>query len=443
MTAREISKSNSVRTLQGFHESPKEWPWNRLESLCSGVFDCPHSTPIITTSGPYLARTQDISTGIFRQRNAVHVSEATYVQRTSRVIPSHGDLIYSREGTYFGVAAEVPNNTQVCLGQRMVLIRPDPRAVHFRFLRYWLNSPAVASFIHGQRDGSVAERLNLPTIRALPVLTPTLPEQQAIAEILGALDDKIAVNERIAETTATLSRAMMQSLWKQGGVSSVTTDQDLTAPGWTRTTLGELCAKGGGSIQTGPFGSQLHASDYVETGIPSVMPQNIGENIISEKGIARITNADALRLSKYLLTEGDVVYSRRGDVKRRALVRRHESGWLCGTGCLRVRAGNAVEPLFLSHYLGEPEVQNWIQQHAVGATMPNLNTSILGAVPVVLPASDVRSRINEKFSALDARSISAISENKTLTALRDTLLPQLVTGKLRIKDAERAVEDAV
>src|SRR6266702_1468976 len=90
---------------------------------------------------------------------------------------------------------------------------------------------------------------------------------------------------------------------------------------WQVTTLGELCRAGLGDIQTGPFGSQLHASDYVPAGIPSVMPQNIGDNFIVEDGIARITAEDAARLSRYLLNVGDIVYSRRGDVERRALVR--------------------------------------------------------------------------------------------------------------------------
>src|SRR2546422_6482046 len=96
---------------------------------------------------------------------------------------------------------------------------------------------------------------------------------------------------------------------------------------WEYTTLGAACERGGGDIQTGPFGSQLHASDYVPSGIPSVMPQNIGDNVIVEDGIARISPNDAARLSRYLLREGDIVYSRRGDVERRALVRLEQSGW--------------------------------------------------------------------------------------------------------------------
>src|SRR5260221_10707196 len=150
---------------------------------------------------------------------------------------------------------------------------------------------------------------------------------------------------------------------------------------WEQTTLGEACTRNGGDIQTGPFGSQLHASDYVPIGIPSIMPQNIGDNRISTDGIAYITRKDAERLNRYRVRKGDIVYSRRGDVERRAIIRENEEGWLCGTGCLRIRFdNNNIDPLFISYYLGHPSVRQWIVRHAVGATMPNLNTGILSAL---------------------------------------------------------------
>lgn len=170
---------------------------------------------------------------------------------------------------------------------------------------------------------------------------------------------------------------------------------------WMETTLAELCSSGGGDIQTGPFGSQLHASDYVPSGIPSVMPQNIGDNVILEGGIARITPEDASRLSRYLLAPGNIVYSRRGDVERRAWVRPQQTGWLCGTGCLRVRLGSSANSRFMSYYLGHPEIRAWIVRHAIGATMPNLNTGILGAVPVVIPHLRDQVAIAEALGALD------------------------------------------
>ena len=161
---------------------------------------------------------------------------------------------------------------------------------------------------------------------------------------------------------------------------------------WELSTLGEIVDAGGGSVQTGPFGSQLHAADYVDEGIPSVMPKNIAIEGIVEEDIARITPEDASRLSKYLLDDGDIVYSRRGDVEKCALVKAEEAGWLCGTGCLRVRLGqnSKLSPEFLHAYLSTPAIREWISRNAIGATMPNLNTSILRDVPVLVPeAKDI------------------------------------------------------
>lgn len=136
---------------------------------------------------------------------------------------------------------------------------------------------------------------------------------------------------------------------------------------WIELTLGEAFL----SVQTGPFGSQLHKADYVEEGIPSIMPVNISDNRITTEGIARITEEDAKRLSKYRVKTGDIVYSRRGDVERRALVRENENGWLCGTGCIRVRFDEVrVDPEYASFQLGAPKCREWIVRHAIGGSVP-------------------------------------------------------------------------
>ncbi len=191
---------------------------------------------------------------------------------------------------------------------------------------------------------------------------------------------------------------------------------------WHVTTLGEACRRDGGDIQTGPFGSQLHASDYVPSGVPSIMPQNIGDNRILVDGIARITENDANRLSRYLVRPGDIVYSRRGDVERRSLVRAEEDGWLCGTGCLRVRLGDGeVDPVYCSYYLGHPDVRAWIVRHAVGATMPNLNTSILSALPLVIPPLYEQRAIASILGALDDKIDLNRRMNETLEAIARAL----------------------
>jgi type I restriction enzyme S subunit len=191
---------------------------------------------------------------------------------------------------------------------------------------------------------------------------------------------------------------------------------------WEQITLGEICSRGGGNIQTGPFGSQLHASDYVPVGVPSIMPQNIGNNRIMIDGIARIKTEDAERLGRYRVRPGDVVYSRRGDVERRALIRDEEDGWLCGTGCLRVRFGEgAVDPLFASYYLGHPSVKEWIVRHAVGATMLNLNTSILSALPFVAPPLPEQKFIAQVIGAFDDKIELNRRMNATLEQMAQAL----------------------
>lgn len=98
------------------------------------------------------------------------------------------------------------------------------------------------------------------------------------------------------------------------------------------TTLGTVSL----NIQTGPFGSQLHQSDYSEIGIPVVMPKDLINGKISEDSIARVGSDHVNRLSRHKIEAGDILYSRRGDVGRCAYATEHEAGWLCGTGCILV-----------------------------------------------------------------------------------------------------------
>lgn len=192
---------------------------------------------------------------------------------------------------------------------------------------------------------------------------------------------------------------------------------------WRTTTLGAICGEQGGAIQTGPFGSQLHTSDYKDIGIPVVMPTNIGEGGIDESGIARIDNFDVERLSQHKLKIGDIVFSRRGDVTKNALVRPHEVGWLCGTGCLKVRLGDETIAVakFISHCLRLPETKEWLIRHAVGATMPNLNTGILSAVPINLPPLKAQLDIATILGALDDRITLLRETNATLETIAQSL----------------------
>ena len=192
---------------------------------------------------------------------------------------------------------------------------------------------------------------------------------------------------------------------------------------WLHATLGEICSKQNGAIQTGPFGSQLHTSDYKEVGIPVVMPTNIGDGGIATDGIARIDCLDVERLQQHKLQLNDIVFSRRGDVTKNALIRTEEVGWLCGTGCLKVRLGEEriANPKFISYYLRLSETKEWLVRHAVGATMPNLNTGILSAVPITLPPLKTQLEIAAILGALDDRITLLRETNATLEAIAQAL----------------------
>ncbi|KLR20649.1 hypothetical protein ABR26_10565 [Enterobacter bugandensis] len=153
------------------------------------------------------------------------------------------------------------------------------------------------------------------------------------------------------------------------------------------------------------------------------MPKNIKIEEIDVEDIAKVSLSDAERLKKYQLAEGDIVYSRRGDVEKCALVTKNEANWLCGTGCLRIRIprNKSITPYFLHAFLSTPVTREWVSRHAIGATMPNLNTSILRDVPIVVPPFDSMNFIGAMWIKLNRKIILNRKINQTLEQMSQTL----------------------
>ena len=167
---------------------------------------------------------------------------------------------------------------------------------------------------------------------------------------------------------------------------------------WESVKLGDISS----GIQTGPFGSQLHQSDYTEDGTPVVMPKDLIGGKISEQSIARVGAEHVQRLQRHIIRNGDILYSRRGDVGRCAFATERETGWLCGTGCLRVTVNPRVaDKKFVFYQLQQSSTIGWVEKHAVGATMLNLNTTILSNIPVFLPPIETQRRIANIVSTYD------------------------------------------
>ena len=154
-------------------------------------------------------------------------------------------------------------------------------------------------------------------------------------------------------------------------------------------------------IQTGPFGSQLHKEDYVAVGTPIVTVEHLGNRVFTEQNLPRVSDEDKARLSKYVLAEGDMVFSRVGSVDRCSYVDAAHDGWMFSGRCLRVRPNSEIDPLFLYYFFCLEETKQFVRNIAVGATMPSINTKLLGEVEVTYPSLTDQQKIAAILSALD------------------------------------------
>ena len=299
------------------------------------------------------------------------VSDETYQERIARAEPRHGDLVYSREGTYFGIAAELPPGVRVCLGQRMVLLRPNEQKVNFRFLRYWLNSPVMARHIHGQRDGTVAERLNMPTIRALPVALPPLPGEYTIGAMLGALDDKIELNRRMNETL----EALAQTLFKNWFVDAAATK---LPKGWRAGTLGEVTENPRRGIQP----------DEIKSSTPYIGLEHMPRRCIA---LSDWGHADELESNKFEFERGEILFGKLRPYFHKVGVAPVDG--VCSTDILVVRPKAPEWFGFVLGHVSSVELVNHTNAASTGTKMPRANWNDIARFEVALPPESARRRI--------------------------------------------------
>lgn len=424
---------------------PDHWSWKRLDEISEGIFDCPHSTPKYTDKGPYVIRSQDVRSGVINLQEVAHVSDETYAERISRAEPKAGDLVYSREGTYFGIAAEVPTDVQMCLGQRMVLIRPDHRAIEHKYLRYWLNSKALSSYISGFRDGTVAERLNLPTIRGLPIPVARFEEQKSIAEILSSLDEKIELNRKQNRTL----EAIAQALFKRWFVEFEFPDEN-----------GRPYKSSGGAMQPSelgeiPVGWEVKplsdVTTYLSRGITPAYVEEGGVMVLNQRCVrdgwinteqARQHDAEARKIDGRELRAGDVLVNSTGmgTLGRVAHAVVVDDKVVVDSHITVVRADSShVPPEYLGVFLRLKERE--IEHMAEGSTgQTELSRAKLGELAVVVPDDEVLRLFSEVVADLNSKRALNWKESNSLALARDTLLPKLMSGELRVKEAAGLAE---
>lgn len=168
---------------------------------------------------------------------------------------------------------------------------------------------------------------------------------------------------------------------------------------WEQRELGEIS-----EIKTGPFGSSLHASDYVADGVPIITTEHFKFGSIEKNKylIPMVSDTDHSRLIAYSLKTGDIVFSRVGSVDINALVEPESDGWLFSGRVLRVRSSEKYDSGFLHNLLETDDVRNDIRNRAVGQTMPSINTQILSATELTIPSSKrEQQRIGNFFKGIN------------------------------------------
>jgi type I restriction enzyme S subunit len=399
------------------------------------------------TVGTPVVMPKDIVNGRVSEATIARVGEE-HVRRLAQHQLSVGDIVYGRRGDIGRRALVTATEAGWLCGTGCLRISPDSSVVEPRFLFYALGHPATTEAITKKAVGATMLNLNTTILREVQLLLPDLLTQERIASILGAYDDLIEVNRRRIAFLEEMARRLFEDWFVHfrlpGYVNtSMTPASEGPLPaGWSWQPLHAICERPDG-IQTGPFGSQLHQSDYTDEGVPVVMPKNIIGLRVEEDDIARIPEALAEQLGRHRMRTGDVVYGRRGDIGRRAYISSRERGWFCGTGCLRFRPDQSrVAPRYFFDALGLPVTFGAIKARAQGATMPNLSAGAVAGVPVMVPAVTLQKRYSATVEPLAQLQVTLADANARLSTSRDFLLPRLISGELSVAVVERELEAA-
>lgn len=167
---------------------------------------------------------------------------------------------------------------------------------------------------------------------------------------------------------------------------------------WEKVKLGNISV----CIQPGPFGSQLHNSDYSDEGTPIIMPKDMVEGHIRHSGLIKVPEEHVIRLQRHRVYEGNIMVARKGDVRKCVYITKSENGWLTGSDCLKVVLNEkCCFPKFIYYQLRSPYIGKWLEQISIGATMPSINTGLLSGIEIFLPPLEAQRRIADILSAYD------------------------------------------
>ena len=343
----------------------------------------------------------------------------TLVLRSSNV--SNGEVV-DADNVY--VNPQVVNSENVKVGDIVVVVRNGSRSLIGKHaqIKAFMPNTVIGAFMTGIRSecpkftnallntsrfeeeiamnmGATINQITGYMFSKMEFKVPYLDEQKKIGEYFEKLDHLITLHQRKYDKLQVLKKAMLEKMFPKNGSSVPEIRFKGFTDAWEQRKLGEIS-----EIKTGPFGSILHADDYVSEGVPIITTEHFKTGSLPQNasGLPQVSEVDYKRLSAYTLNNGDIVFSRVGSVDINALVTPFQRNWLFSGRVLRVRPEIDVLPQFLHTRLETESIKNDICARAVGQTMPSINTEILKATQLVLPTSMAEQKqIGLYFAKLD------------------------------------------
>jgi len=425
-----------------------------LESLCALIVDCPHSTPLWTDSGFIVLRNQNIKNGRLDLSAPSFTDAEHFADRNRRAKPTVGDIVITREAP-MGDVCIVPDGIECCLGQRQVLLRPDPALVSPRFLHYALQSVSVQRQIAwSEGTGSTVSNLRIPVLKALIIPTPPRVLQDNVAETLGALDDRIDLLRQINATLEAIAQALFKSWFvdfdpvrakaegrEPEGMDAATaalfpsefeeSELGLIPKGWRVVPFGDAVAiLGGGTPKTS-------VAAYWDGNIPwfSVVDAPASGQMFTLDTIKKVTQLGLENCSAKLLPPLTTIISARGTVGKVALT---GCDMAMNQSCYGLRPKVAGGESFV--YFSTVRFVDHLKRIAHGAVFDTITRSSFDQVSACVPPDDLLTCFGKVTAPLLERIRTSGFQAKSLIDLRDTLLPRLISGKLRLPETESLIE---
>ena len=424
-----------------------KWPEFRLDEITTLIIDCPHSTPEWTDSGVIVLRSNNIRNGALDLANPSFTTEEGYLDRIKRAIPAEDDIVLTREAP-MGEVCIIPKGLKCCLGQRMVLIRADKTQVIPEYLLYAIQSSYIQNQISwNEGTGTTVSNIRIPNIKALKIPLPSLNIQRGIVSNLLSFDKKISLN---IATNQTLEQ-MSQTLFKSWFVDfDPVIDNALDAGNPIPEALqsrAELRQKVRNSADFKPLPADIRAlfpAEFEETELtyaPKGWVTNRLENILEL--------AYGKALKKTERTNGDYPVYGSGGVDGT-----HNEYLVKGPGIIVGRKGTVgslhwenkdfypidtvffVKPkeYFPLVYCYQLLKTLGLENMNTDAAVPGLNRNNAYRLEVVTPTQPIIAKFTNIIQAIQFKIDSNHNETENLTALRDTLLPKLISGELSLED---------